>query len=59
MSSQSADANKKVKKRNPDFAAAEIAMKRAAQKAREQAIQMGSGITVLKDDKIIVERQNS
>jgi hypothetical protein len=58
MSNQSVDASKKSKKRDPDLAAAEIAMKRAAQKARERAIQMGSGVTVLKDGKIIVERQN-
>jgi hypothetical protein len=59
MSNQSVDASKKGKTRDPDLAAAEIAMKRAAQKARERAIQMGSGVTVLRDGKIIVERQDS
>jgi hypothetical protein len=56
MSNQSVDPSKKGKKRDPDLAAAEIAMKRAAHKARERAMQMGSGVTVLKDGKIIVER---
>lgn len=59
MSNQSVDTSKKGKKRDPDLAAAEIAMKRAAQKARERAMRMGSGVTVLKDGKIIVERQDS
>lgn len=59
MSNQSVDASKKGKKRDPDFAAAEVAMKRAAQKARERARQVGSGVAVLKDGKIIEERQDS
>jgi hypothetical protein len=59
MSNQSVDASKKGKKRDPDLAAAEIAMKRAAQKARERAMQMGSGVTILRDGKIIVEMQDS
>ena len=58
MSNQSVDASKKGKKRDPDLAAAEVAMKRAAQKARERARQVGSGVAVLKDGKIIEERQD-
>lgn len=56
MSNQSIDAAKKGKKRDPDFAAAGVAMKRAAQKARERARQVGSGIVVLRDGKIVEER---
>ena len=59
MSNQSVDASKKGKKRDPDLAAAEVAMKRAAQKARERARQVGSGVAVLRDGKIIEERQDS
>ena len=42
-----------------DLAAAEIAMKRAALKARERARQVGSGVAVLRDGKIVEERQDS
>jgi hypothetical protein len=59
MSNQSVDASKKVKKRDPDLAIAEVAMKRAAQKARERARQVGSGVAVLRDGKIVEERQDS
>ena len=59
MSNQSVDASKKSKKRDPDLAAAEVAMKRAAQKARERARQLGSGVAVLRDGKIVEERQDS
>jgi LDH2 family malate/lactate/ureidoglycolate dehydrogenase len=59
MSNQSIDASKKGKKRDPDLAAAEVAMKRAAQKARERARQVGSGVAVLRDGKIVEERQDS
>ena len=51
MNNQSVDASKKGEKRDPDLAAAEIAMKRAAHKARKRVMQMGSGVTVLKDGK--------
>jgi LDH2 family malate/lactate/ureidoglycolate dehydrogenase len=59
MSNQSVDASKKGKKRDPDLAAAEVAMKRAAQKARERARQVGSGVAVLRDGEIVEERQDS
>ncbi len=59
MSNQSVDASKKGKKRNPDFATAEVAIKRASQKARERAKQVGSGVAVLRDGKIVEERQDS
>jgi LDH2 family malate/lactate/ureidoglycolate dehydrogenase len=59
MSNQSVDASKKGKKRDSDLAAAEVAMKRAAQKARERARQVGSGVAVLRDGKIVEERQDS
>ncbi|MFH0878857.1 MAG: hypothetical protein V2A34_04015 [Lentisphaerota bacterium] len=44
------------KKRDPDFINAEIALKRAARKARQLAQQAGVGVIVLQDGKIIEER---
>ena len=58
MSKQPVDPSKKGKERDPDLAAAEGAMKRAAQQARERARQVGSGVAVMKDGKIVVERQD-
>ncbi|WP_350115331.1 hypothetical protein [Nitrosomonas sp.] len=56
MSDQTANSNKKQKHRDPDLAAAEIAMKRAAQRARERAKRIGAGVMVLKDDRIVEEK---
>lgn len=56
MSDQTANSNKQQKQRDPDLAAAEIAMKRAAQKARERAKRIGAGVMVLKDDRIVEEK---
>ncbi len=47
--------SKKPTKRDPDLVAAEIAVKRAAVKARQRAKQVGIGIMVLKDGRIIEE----
>ena len=49
---------KKLKKRDPDFITAEIAIKRASQKAREKARRVGSGVVVIKEGRIIEERQD-
>jgi hypothetical protein len=43
----------KGKKRDPAFIKAEIAMKRAAQKAREKTRRIGSGVIVLKDGQLV------
>ena len=43
-------------KRDPDFINAEIALKRAARKARQLAQQAGIGVIVLQDGQIIEER---
>jgi hypothetical protein len=59
MSNQPVNSGKDQKQRDPDLAAAEIAMKRAAAKARERAQQTGSGIAVWKDGRVVEERQNS
>lgn len=59
MSKQSITSAKKQKKRDPDLAAAEIAMKRAARKAREKARQTGVGVVVLRDGQLIEESQDS
>lgn len=44
------------KQRDPDFINAEIAMKRAAQKARKRALQAGIGVMVYRDGRIIEEK---
>lgn len=59
MTNKPADSSKENKKRDPDLAAAEIAMKRAARKARERARQVGAGIVVWKDGQLVEERQNT
>ncbi|QBQ56103.1 hypothetical protein [Nitrosococcus wardiae] len=59
MSDQSVDSGKENKRRDPDLAAAEIAMKRAAEKARQRAREVGAGVVVWKDGHIVEERQNA
>lgn len=56
MSSKELDSNADGKKRDPDFINAEIAIKRAVLKARQQAQQAGIGVIVLQDGKIMEER---
>jgi hypothetical protein len=56
MSSEKPDSTADTKKRGPDFINAEIALKRAARKARQRAQQAGSGVIVLQDGKIMEER---
>ncbi len=58
MSNQSVDANQNGKQRDPDLAAAEVAMKRAARKAQERARQIGKGVVVWKDGQIVEEEQD-
>jgi hypothetical protein len=53
MSKPTIDSGKDNEKRDPDFAAAEIAMKRAAAKARQRAAQVGTGIVVWKDGRVV------
>jgi uncharacterized protein YggE len=59
MSTREEDSGEEQKKRDPDLAAAETAMKRAAAKARQRARQVGAGIAVWKDGKVVEERQNT
>lgn len=59
MSDKTIDSGNKPKKRDPDMAAAEIAMKRAAQKAQQRAKQVGAGVVVWKDGHVVEERQNT
>ncbi|MDP2853400.1 MAG: hypothetical protein Q8O28_04035 [Smithellaceae bacterium] len=56
MSPKKLDSTIGGKKRDPDFINAEIALKRAAQKARQRAQQAGVGVIVLQDGKIMEER---
>jgi hypothetical protein len=49
MSAKPVVSSEKEKTRDPDFVKAEIAMQRAAQKAREKAKRIGAGVVVLKD----------
>jgi LDH2 family malate/lactate/ureidoglycolate dehydrogenase len=58
MSDKAMDSGKEAKKRDPDLAAAEIAMKRAAAKARQKAKQVGAGVVVWKNGRIVEERQS-
>jgi hypothetical protein len=52
------DSDKK-KGRDPDFINAEIALKRAAQKARRRAAQAGVGVIVVKDGQIVEEEPDN
>ena len=56
MSSEKPGSTAGGRKRDPDFINAEIALKRAALKARELARQAGIGVIVLQDGKIMEER---
>jgi LDH2 family malate/lactate/ureidoglycolate dehydrogenase len=56
MSPKKLDSTADGKKRDPDFINAEIALKRAARKARQRAQQAGVGVIVLQDGKIMEER---
>ena len=59
MSKQNRNSSQKQVKRDLDLMAAEIAMKRAAAKARQKASQVGAGIVLWKDGRVVEERQNS
>ncbi len=59
MSNQQINLNAENKEQDPDFLGAEIALKRAAQRAREQAKQTGIGVVILKDGQIVEEPPNS
>jgi hypothetical protein len=59
MNNTNMDSGKEPIERDPDLAAAEIAMKRAAVKARQKARQAGVGVVVWKDGQVVEERQNS
>lgn len=56
MSAKNTGMNSMEKTRDPDMVKAEIAMQRAAQKARENARRAGAGVVVLKEEKIVEER---
>lgn len=59
MSKQTVGPGKGNEKRDPDLAAAEIAMKRAAAKARQKAKQVGAGVVLWKDGQVVEEWQNT
>jgi len=44
------------KRRDPDLAGAEIAMRRAAERARRRAEETGGTVTVVKNGKIVQEK---
>lgn len=50
------DRNKKRRVRDKDLIKAEIAMQRAARKAREKAQVIGAGVMIIKDGQIVEER---
>jgi hypothetical protein len=59
MSAKAIDLEQKDRKRDPDFIKAEIAMQRAARKAREKARRVGAGVMVFKEGKIVEEQQDN
>jgi hypothetical protein len=59
MSAEKADDGRDKRKRDPDFINAEIALKRAALKARQRAAQAGIGVIVLQDGQIMEELPDS
>jgi tRNA(Arg) A34 adenosine deaminase TadA len=59
MSEKDMGSSQKPKKRDPDLVAAEIAIKRAAAKARQKAKQVGTGVVVWKDGSVVQEGQNT
>ena len=58
MSARPCEPAKDKKERDPDFVNAEIALQRAAQRARRRARQAGIGVVVMKDGKIVEEISN-
>lgn len=44
------------KPRDPDMVGAEAAMRRAAAKARQRAQQLGSGVVIWRDGRVVKER---
>ncbi len=58
MSRQTRDTGKR-KQRDPDLANAEIAIKRAAQKARENARKAGVPVVIMENGKIMEEMDSS
>ncbi|MBU4316389.1 MAG: hypothetical protein KKF30_03860 [Proteobacteria bacterium] len=58
MSAERIKVGNNKKKRDPDFITAEIAMKRASEKAREKAKRVGAGVVVLKEGRIVEEEQD-
>lgn len=58
MSAGSMNTGHDQKERDPDLVNAEIAMKRAAQRARRKAQQAGTGVVVVKDGQIVEEKSD-
>lgn len=56
MSARKINVPEKQKERDPDLINAEVALKRAAQKARQRAGQAGIGVVVVQNGKIVEER---
>ena len=52
------DQNRSEQKRDPDLVNAEIALKRAARKAREIARKSGTSVVILKDGEIREEQSD-
>jgi LDH2 family malate/lactate/ureidoglycolate dehydrogenase len=56
MSAKKNVVSEKLNQRDPDLINAEVALKRAAQKARQRAGQAGIGVVIMQDGKIVEER---
>jgi len=57
MSDKTIDSSREKNSRDPDFVKAEIAMKRAALKARKKARQTGSAVVILENGQLIEEQK--
>jgi LDH2 family malate/lactate/ureidoglycolate dehydrogenase len=56
VSARKIGVSEKQKERDPDLINADVALKRAAEKARQRAGQAGIGVIVVQDGKIVEER---
>lgn len=56
MSHRPVESNQEKTKRDPDLVSAEVAMIRAAKKARQKARQVGAGVMVWKNGQVVEEQ---
>jgi hypothetical protein len=59
MSAKSVNRRTSERPRDPDFISAEIALNRAAVKARRRAKQAGLGVVIVKEGRIVEEQSDN